>query len=224
MKPNISELIQMVTYCLQNDLITTGKAMISNTLSEIIASRIDQTSVDSIDLVDVRILAMGLHKVMSRGQRLLVKEKGKDGFQPLRVGTNGATLPAPVVGKHLIVSLGKRGVLWCGPRIAIQPPTERTAHKARQSGENNKDSEHGVTIVLSEDKSFATCHVEALAIDPSRITHTNGAGDALCAGIISEIVVKAKNGVAGNASKIALPDIDCIKKGLANALHRLTSK
>lgn len=43
MKPNVSELVQMSSYCLQQDLLPiSGRAQVKDIISQIVAGRIDR--------------------------------------------------------------------------------------------------------------------------------------------------------------------------------------
>lgn len=104
--------------------------------------------VDKLDLMDVRILAHSLFQV-------LVSESS--GHQQKRKGL--------LTGKHLLVSLGQRGVLWCCS--ASQFPPDRR----QQAG-----------LVIDEVNNLCSWHLPAVTVDHKDIGTTNGAGDALLAG------------------------------------------
>jgi sugar/nucleoside kinase (ribokinase family) len=78
---------------------------------------------------------------------------------------------------------------------------------------------------VNEATQSATLHIPALTVNPADIVHTNGAGDALCAGLLAEIVRKAAAvGATASAQAPLLPDMECIQKGLLSAHHWLVSK
>lgn len=69
-KPNISELVRMVSFCMQQGWITSGKAQIQNTLSMLVADRVDaggdRKQLNALDLTDIRILTHALLQVINR--------------------------------------------------------------------------------------------------------------------------------------------------------------
>lgn len=203
MKPNISELIQMASYCLNNNLILSGKSSVARTVSVIVSNRIDKTAAD-VDVSDVRILANAVHSVMCGNTTKPAAPGGKSVF-----------------GKHILVSMGARGVLWVGPSKIM----------SLGSASLNKNS----GIVVDEQMARANCQLSAMPIpEGQKIVHTNGAGDALCGGVISEIVtrmnlfdIKQRDVVKDSkvpATPPLLPDMDCIMQGMKNAQKWLTMK
>jgi hypothetical protein len=87
------------------------------------------------------------------------------------------------------------------------------------------------STVINEGLGAASVHLQPIQVD--NILHTNGAGDALCGGIISELVHRASIAQTstsplsplglGSMSPL-LPDIECIRKGLLNAHAWLVSE
>ena len=292
-KPNITELVQMASYCVNYGLITNGKALVSNTIANIVASRVDSNP-DDIDTADLRLLAKAIYQVMDAAPpavnthavpgrsadasggsaeagaeaaagasswlgsvfgRVQQDTTGTSAFVNPTAAVKAAMAPATatatavpnvaasksdkleklVTGKHVIVSLGKRGVLWCGPVSAVCG-ADLASHQAVSDG----------SLVVDETIFAASVLIPSRPIDPADVVHTNGAGDALCAGIISECIYQDKlqrgevlasqqQGVepqqyedqhpqpteqqhrSQQRSKRVLPDGGCIRKGLLNA-------
>lgn len=216
MKPNVSELVQMASYCLNNNLILSGKSSVARTVSVIVSNRIDKSS-QEVEESDVRILANAVHSVMcgtnssSSGNRAGSSSSNSSGGAAVR----------SVFGKHVLVSMGARGLLWVGPSKIM---STGSAALNRSSG-----------IVVDEQMARASCQLPAVPIPQGqKILHTNGAGDALCGGVISEIVtrmnlfdIKQRDIVKDSkvpSSPPLLPDMDCLVQGMKNAQRWLTSK
>lgn len=228
MKPNISELVHMVNHCLNNGYINSGRALVSNTLSAIAGNRIDQGNMQHMDLSDVRILLNALYQAMNSAPgahssdkkysllgNLLKNETVDKSKAALNNGQNTA---APVTannsrravtGKHILVSLGSRGVVWCGPsKLLSAVPVDAGSVKDR-------------SLVVNEATQSATVYIPAVAVDAAAIAHTNGAGDALCAGLLAEIV--RKHASANQGTTAGFPDLECVQNGLLNAHRWLVS-
>jgi len=72
-----------------------------------------------------------------------------------------------ISGKHVIVSLGARGVLWGGP----------AGHILQSSGKSSHRREEVEGLVHNEMNNIASWHIPALSVERPLVT--NGAGDAL---------------------------------------------
>jgi fructose-1-phosphate kinase PfkB-like protein len=289
-KPNVSELVQMVNYCLSHGLINSGRALVTSTLSTLTANRMDPGQQD-IDIHDVRILLTALYQVMnsaapshsssassaSSAHAAAAEKKEKSAFGILdkflgggagaqenleTAGTSSsnatqqqqqaaaAASPRSVSGKHIVVSLGSRGVVWCGPLkqvTAVVPLPQSLPQSplgAVEEGSSNANNQRATTTtaatiattasahmqdgstVVNEGSGCATVHLAALPLLPHQVVrHTNGAGDALCAGIIAEIVQRvassSKNQALGPAVGM---DVGTVLAGLANARSWLARK
>lgn len=192
-KPNLTELIQLVSYAMQNDFIRTSKATVSTTLANIVSNRIDNH--EQIDLVDIRILTTALYRVM------LSKSSGKTGI---------------IHGKHVLVSMGKNGVLWCGPLTTLTPEEKVTFTKSNR-------------LVISGTDNCMTCHFPAEAIEQSSsMKHsTNGAGDNFCGGYLANIIAQYHENQSRSHilnSELILPNTKSITAGLLSAKSWLLRK
>lgn len=187
LKPNTTELIQMISYVLQNDLLRSGKATVSSILANIVSNRIVDTDPDQVDLVDIRVLVTGLYRVLCSGSG--------SGTAIQRKGT--------VSGKHILVSLGKRGVLWCGPTYCLSPEEKARLIKSNQ-------------LVISSSDNSMTCYIPTEPIDKSLLKDTNGAGDNFCAGVIQAIIDESNRMESSSTlnSGVLIPNLICIEKGL----------
>jgi len=222
----------MVNHCLTAGLINSGRALVANTLSNIAANRSDASHLHQLDVADVRMLLNVLYLVMNSSSSgghhhhdHQSHPKAKSGFlnsilkqdTPVAKTTKESTAAESqptsasraIRGKHIIVSLGSRGVMWCGPSALLALPNTSTDSAYLKDG----------AMVVNEATQSATILVPAMAVQPSDIVHTNGAGDAFCAGLLAEITRKH---AAGHAT--GLPDIECIRHGLLNAHTWLVSK
>ena len=189
----------MTHHCLSCNLLNSGRALVSNVISNLVASRMDASS-QEVDLTDVRILATALHQVMSSSSSL---------------GDSGGLPESKLVkGKHILVTMGSRGVLWCGPLDALN-----TATATQQT-----NGPLNAAVVVDESGRTATYYVPAVVIDPKAVINTNGAGDAFCSGVLSKMMqlhrIRSEDDSSrgGNSS---LPNLECIRAGLLNAHHRI---
>jgi len=151
------------------------------------------TASQEVDLTDVRILANALHQVMRSSP-----EEG------------GRSAPKVVAGKHILVTMGSRGVLWCGPVDALNAATTQY-------------SDGRGAVVVDESGCTATCYLPAVFIPPEAVVNTNGAGDAFCSGLLSKMMQLHRSRGGEHDSPISLPDMECVRAGLLNAHHRIVT-
>ena len=179
---------------------------------------------DTMDLTDVRILATAVQRLMMEHacawlphvQPVAASDsppdakssssssgggggKGKRLVAPVgpavpRVTAEGT--PRVVIGKHVIVSLGARGVLWVGPP-------------------------HGSDIIIDAAAQPPSLHIPALPLPPGRagVVNTSGAGDAFVAGMIHHACTGRDGGAGGGRGLTA----DSLRAGLARAAEVLQS-
>jgi pseudouridine-5'-phosphate glycosidase/pseudouridine kinase len=188
LKPNTTELIQMISHALHNDMIRSGKATVSSILANIVSNRIMEVDPDQLDLVDIRVLVTALYRVLC---------SGSGGGNP------GVVKKGAVSGKHILVSLGKRGVLWCGPTYCLSAEEKSRLTKSNQ-------------LVISGSDNSMTCYVPTESIDKSLLKDTNGAGDNFCAGVVQSIIDQNNRSEQSGTlnSGILVPNLYCIEKGL----------
>lgn len=219
----------MVNHCLNNGYINSGRALVSNTLSAIAGNRIDQGNMQHMDLSDVRILLNALYQAMngqpgahSSDKKFsmlgnLLKNEATTSAAPKLTGAGAVAVAGSraVAGKHILVSLGSRGVVWCGPsKLLSSIPASGVDARYLKDG----------SLVVNEATQSATLSIPALAVGAADIVYTNGAGDAFCAGLLAEIVRKHAESGANSSVSSGLPDIECVRNGLLNAHHWLVSK
>lgn len=132
-KPNISELIEMIRCCIKYDLISLNIDLIEYVLSTKL--------IDDMSVIDIKLLSQSLLSVMLNNSD---KQLGN----------------RRVHGKHLIVSMGAQGVLWC---------------RSNDASMENSNITHIEAIPLAYNE---------------KLTHTNGAGDAFLAGVIESLFNK----------------------------------
>jgi hypothetical protein len=221
MKPNLTELIAIINYCLQHNLILQGRANVSSIIANIVASRINQKTMDSIhqiDISDIRILATALLRVLYGNQSKQSKKLSET-----------SSSPSLVQGKHLFISMGKRGMLWCCPAryLSLEDKTGLNKLLPNNSGGN---------VVISGDEGFPlmTAYIPVEVIQEQEIGYSaNGAGDAFCAGVMFGILQstgllnQSTSTVSSPKSKLSVtsyPNYSNIRMGLQNARNWILRK
>ena len=156
-KPNFSELVAILNACLHAGLVTTGRAALEDALA-----RAACESAETVGETTLRVLALTLQQLMAAS----ASTEGSSASALL--GITAAGKPHLVAGKHVIVSLGARGALWCGPA------EKHTPHKAY-----DVVSDNGVACKL------VSCPV----IPSDKVVNSSGAGDTLLAGTLYELLM-----------------------------------
>jgi hypothetical protein len=194
MKPNLGELVTLVAACAEQGLITKNKAFVYKALEH--CKSFDAMATKSgPDMTDVRILAIALQGLMNgSANSISVRQVTAEG------------LPHKVMGKHVFVSLGASGMLWCGPRDAL---VYRRAGVAPQS--TNQADKHAVVII---DDMTACKLVPSIMIDQKDVLNSNGAGDAFCAGLVNSLY----------DSSCSRLDTVCVEAGMKAAHKAMSSK
>ena len=183
----------MVTACVKCNLITENMEEIKIILKRRCDIK-DEENKSKTDLKDILIISKAMYNVMNQS-----KQKN---FKNLIF-----------TGKHILVTLGQRGVLWCGPGpvTGIENIIENNlsdlikvnANIKENKEEFSKERNENWTKTVNHDFSSNFCgsdrttswfHIPAVPLtvstDPtiSYILNTNGAGDAFCAGFIRGIL------------------------------------
>lgn len=176
----------MADWGLRNDKLRQGKAAVSQALqflnSQDIAEEADPY------FRHVRVLAFALHGMMMAS--------AAGGPKLVTAVTTSEGMPRKVRGKHVIVSLGPRGALWCGPKEVVTRPRPGQARDAAARSQATAD-----TVVLDD---FTATRVFAAAV-PRNVVNASGAGDTMCAGIIAAMLSGAcheLDGVCVEAGKL----------------------
>ena len=178
----------MIKLCLENNLITRNKAAINN----IIATKTVSNKLSELDISELRILSCGLLQVMNT----IEYNPTNNQFNHQNTNNLSKKLTSEgklrkIRGKHVILSMGSKGILWTG-----------------------LTSMFGNEADIIIDDEMACKHVPARILLQNDIKHTNGAGDAFCAGFLSELLNNH------NDPTIVGPTIKCIENGLDYAyLH-----
>lgn len=220
-KPNLSELVTMVQACLDLNLIVQGQAIVAHTLKDI-TSHSPLEWIDKVTWTEIRILAAALHGVM-RGRNLIHSaEKPPENLPTSDSGTMTAEgLPRKIQGRHVIVSLGHRGLLWCAGKSSVLKGTT-TAYNTKDTSTTASDhaleplgaADQVVTTILNENVAIKIFPVYKLSNNHIRgPAVTNGAGDACVAGIISAILDK----------QTTMLDTMCIQEGLRCAAEKIAA-
>ena len=236
-KPNLSELCAIVSMCLDRDLIMEGRAAVVHALGSRRSRRVNHNdtggkkgyilepyagdSLMEMDLTDVRILASSLQLLMVRHAYNLSRNKNEE---KVRV----------VHGKHVIVSLGERGVLWVGPQSSSTSSGHIPTNGSRRDG-NDSIGPAPFLHVPAIPLQVISTPSSNLADHDSTTINTSGAGDAFCAGVIydmcsfipgKELHVFDDDGKSRGKGIPKGLSVDSIHAGLKNAhrtLHSNTS-
>ena len=218
-KPNLSELVTMVQACLDQNLITDGRATLAHTLKNI-QKHSPLVWVDNVTWTDIRILAVALQGVMS-GSGLInhtVKPTDKATCRNAEKSTLATSmtnegLPRKVKGKHVIVSIGHRGLLWCADKSSIllndTPPTTSSLQAPDPLGA----AVEAYTTILNDNTAIKIFPVHTLSHAIKGQPITNGAGDACLSGIISALL---------DVQTVRL-DTGCIEEGLRCAAEKIAA-
>ena len=194
-KPNLSELYAMVTACVKSNLIIENIEEIKMILRKRYDIE-DEENKNKTDLKEILIISKAMYDVMNQSNQ---KDKN---FKNLTF-----------TGKHVLVTLGQRGVLWCGPgpETGIKNSTKNVLNDAMKEKATMKESEkednHEIiengnktvtydfsSIFCGNDKTASWLHIPAVPFNVSTdatfpyVLNTNGAGDAFCAGFIRGIL------------------------------------
>eukprot|EP01041_Mallomonas_annulata_P002722 gene2722-5361_t len=172
--PNLSELVVMASHWLDAGLVVNQASMAKSLINRIRQIRTEDSNGSSgmtkrpIALSDVAVLA-GIVLEAMRHVR----------------GPRSGSGPGPKtseLGKHVVVTMGREGVLWLGPKKCFVAGAE-----ARASGLVN-----GGVVVVQRDEATSWMHIPAPTIPTHRLTNTSGAGDALVAGLVASLLRSGK--------------------------------
>lgn len=176
-KPNASELRALCTALLeQHDGGSAARRPLHNRAAvhnALASHRAASENGTEIDLIDVRILAQSLvHAMREDAQGAGAgRERTAEG------------LARAVRHKHVLVSLGARGVLWAAEAEALRGPL--------------RDKHSGAS--LGADGLIATLHVPCAPLPEGANVDTNGCGDAFCAAVIRGMLDPSGAGLDANA-------------------------
>lgn len=150
-------------------------------------------------MTDLRILAAGLLHVMLSSS--VTHNNLQNNNSKTTVLTSEGRIRR-IRGKHLLISLGSRGVLWCGSKSVLTASKSSPDDKSRD--------------IIAIDDDIACLHIDAHPL-PSNMTslHTSGAGDAFCAGFISALFDDDSTATSSG------PTMSCVDKGLSAAYHHI---
>ena len=213
----------MVQACLDQNLITDGRATVAHTLKDI-HKHSPLVWVDNVTWTDIKILAVALQGVM-RGSGLINhtdhkstdKAADRSGEKPtLASSMTNEGLPRKVKGKHVIVSTGHRGLLWCADKSSIL--TNNTLPTTSSSSSLHEPEPLGAaveayTTILNDNTAIKIFPVHTLSHALKGQPITNGAGDACVSGIISALL---------DVHTVRL-DTGCIEEGLRCAAEKIAA-
>jgi hypothetical protein len=157
MKPNTAELCALMTKCLTMDkLPISNRSQVTKILSKYSTTSPLTSSIDVNELVsDMRVLGSGLLGIMN--------SKSNRSSQELRKKSRC------VIGKHVLISMGKYGILWIGPSSVI-----------------GSDADVHITDHISSKHLISNS-----PLSQNQIINTSGAGDSFCAGLIHHLLSPA---------------------------------
>jgi sugar/nucleoside kinase (ribokinase family) len=139
------------------------------------------------DLVDVRVLAHALVGVLAGAAQGSAPDATSEGR------------PRLIRHKHVVVSMGKHGVLWAAQTAAFNKiKTGRTAA-------------HRDVLAQSADGLVSSLHVACEPLPPGASVNTNGGGDAFCAGFIAGVFAEGGVTVAAIERGHAAARKQCLK-------------
>eukprot|EP00607_Mallomonas_marina_P004026 CAMPEP_0182438252 /NCGR_PEP_ID=MMETSP1167-20130531/85630_1 /TAXON_ID=2988 /ORGANISM="Mallomonas Sp, Strain CCMP3275" /LENGTH=900 /DNA_ID=CAMNT_0024631523 /DNA_START=154 /DNA_END=2856 /DNA_ORIENTATION=- len=175
--PNLSELLRMAYWCRENKMVKGPRTALKLLLER--ASRAGALEAEGgkggkggqrsvmLDLYmhsEIAVIATVVMNVM-RGYKGAVGEREREILPP----------------KHILITLGSDGVLWVGP-------TEQVSPAVTPSLSHSHDTEDYESATINDDGT-AWLHLPARPLPVSMpVTNTNGAGDALLAGIVSSMM------------------------------------
>ena len=150
-----------------------NKAAVGRALAALSAS--PETAATAGDLGDLRVLAQALVEVMVGASQA---QGGASGQQQQQQPTRTAEGKVRAVShKHVLASLGPRGVLWAAQAEAFRG----LPLNARGPGTP--------TVALSADGSVGFLHLPAEPLPEGLgAANTNGCGDAFCAGLVAAML------------------------------------
>lgn len=206
MKPNLSELVTMVEHSLQHRDVREQAALVQIIHSyhrHVPGSRSDDAFVQQFGISkhDIEVLLAHMLMLMT------------DGFQQ-------KSLPVKrVSGKHIVVSLGKLGVLWAHNNSSLLHQEYAGMLPAGHVSRIVSPEHRGFLAAVQHiDLTASAARAESFALSAGQIVNsTNGAGDAFCSGMITHIV-QAKMGEA------LLPNLESIFCGMRAAKQHLLRK
>jgi len=213
LKPNVSELAELVKTLVEGSYgpfsssaavssDATGKRQgrgqeseygqyirnrtaVSRSLESVFKSLKDDTG--AVDLVDVRVLAHALVGVLAGAAQGPAPDATSEGR------------PRLIRHKHVLVSMGKLGVLWAAETAAFNKmKPDRTAA--------SRD-----VVAQSADGLVSSLHVACEPLPPGASVNTNGGGDAFCAGFIAGIFAEGGVSVAAIQRGHAAARKQCLK-------------
>lgn len=205
-KPNVSELCTMLRFAVSSKRYVQQYHTI-NWLE--VRSQLDELAA----LEEQQQVAALYHSVNAREQRrqnrLEVLGYLTSVLWELMSSSASGRPPAAstaITGKHVLLSMGAEGVLWCGP-AHIDP-------KARNNG--------GLGFGNGNRLPFVVLRFPAQELSPAEIVNTNGAGDAFFAGFLRSLIedVRQASGSADESLQL-LPRWENIRDGLRSAEKRL---
>jgi fructose-1-phosphate kinase PfkB-like protein len=155
MKPNAAELCALMNKCITNEKLSiSNRSQITKVLSKYSntesQSLYENKNVQDV-ISDMRVLGTGLLNIMNS--------------KPNRPAQEFRKANRRVIGKHVLVSMGKYGVIWLGPPSMI-----------------GKDADVNISDYISSK------YIPPLVVLEKEIVNTSGAGDSFCAGLIHSLL------------------------------------
>ena len=220
-KPNLSELVSMIDLICQRDGLREGKASVETALRNVKKATSGTTAGEMVNPIDVKTLACALRRVMISGvllhgiraQQQQQQMLTGDAMSSARPTMTSEGLPRKIRGKHVIVSMGKAGILWCADKDSVS--------SSSSSGSGSIGRQASQSFIVVDDTTAVKIFPPAviplpkgqsvLTSEQALRLNTNGAGDAFCSGIISALFDESCKEL----------DSTCISTGLEAAANQI---
>lgn len=157
-KPNVTELIKMVTFYVQNNQIHSNLSNIERVLLKI-RNKIE----DEVEISDVKLLGVALFNVMISSGGMKHSDE-----------------------QSVIVSMGENGILWIGATNILTAEVNNFKHHAVFTEQELRDYQkqlNNKALVVIDDAA-SVLHLPAMPISNTDIVNTSGAGDTFCGTIV----------------------------------------
>ena len=181
----------MVGACLNSNLIVDDVEEIKLIMNKKNNKKNDMDNdSNNTELKDILVLGKAIYRIMNNSKE---SKSNKKMF----------------LGKHVIVTLGERGVLWCGQKKILN---------VQKKIDINSSTHDFDSIFCGDDITSSWLHIPAILLPVSTdnsspyVLNTNGAGDAFCAGLIRAIILLDNHDIENG-----------IKLGLLSAYNKIIS-
>jgi len=177
-KPNLSELIAILKAVVADGLINEGRAVVEDALARAQDNLRMDPAAAYADTNTARVLASALQRAMASTHPHGRVEGTSNSIKSGDVVMAEDGTPALVQGKHVLLSLGPKGVLWVGPVGAMQDCGGRAS-----------------CDVVADDGVACRSFASVSTAGPG-VVNTSGSGDSFCAGVVHGLLGRLPLGQA----------------------------